>query len=384
MCRIFTNMKYLLLILFPVLCLGCHPNTSARQVQAAFYCWETEPDYENWALLDSLNTRKIYLRLFDVAWDEAADKPYPAGPYRGSWIWADSMEPVPVVFITNETLQRLDSAGCADLAARIGNKSEALLDRLLAVQRREHYWEFENAATPSPGNEDRAVDSTTNHANQWRAGIREFQIDCDWTAGTRERYFYLLNELRRQHSQYRYSCTIRLHQFKDPKGAGVPPVERGMLMCYNTGDLKDRKTRNSIFSFEEARKYLENAPAYPLPLDVALPVFRWGVLFHLNQFQCIVPDEVWEKTRSFYFEPVDDQQRMFRARMDFTLLDHYVREGDLLRLEEPDPAELLQAVRLLRKQPAPQPMTIAFFHLGSNLASHETLPKLQALVAAFR
>lgn len=45
-------------------------------------------------------------------------------------------------------------------------------------------------------------------------------------------------------------------------------------MCYNTGDIDSPGESNSILDLEDAKKYLQGKHrAYPLPLDVALPVF---------------------------------------------------------------------------------------------------------------
>ncbi|MCC6463274.1 MAG: hypothetical protein IT260_22585 [Saprospiraceae bacterium] len=364
-------------------CFSCAPAAPPLDVRPAFYCWEAEPSYQNDAVPDSLQASRLYLRLFDVAWDPVRQKPYPAGPFQSSWRWGKTAEPVPVVFITNETLQHLDSAGCADLAQRMSRKIEARLLRLASMERDVYYWELlEDPEQDTLYNAtQRLIDTAARRSDAWMSRIRELQIDCDWTAGTRDRFFYLLTELQRLHPQYALSCTIRLHQFRQPDQTGVPPVARGMLMCYNVGDLKDPASTNSIFNYSEASKYLQNKKPYPLPLDLALPAFRWGVLFHLGQFQCLVPEEVWDEQKD-QFQALG--KNMYRAKTDFTLNGHYVREGDLLRLEEPSQEELLAVIGLLRRQITAQPLHLAFFHVGSTLCSYENIPRLQALVRAFR
>ena len=66
-------------------------------------------------------------------------------------------------------------------------------------------------------------------------GVREIQIDCDWTPRTQAVYFSFLQQLRRLAAQKHImlSATIRLHQLAQ----AVPPIEKGTLMLYNTGDL---------------------------------------------------------------------------------------------------------------------------------------------------
>ena len=364
-------------------CFSCAPASPPLDVRPAFYCWEAEPSYQNDAVPDSLQASRLYLRLFDVAWDPERQKPYPAGPFISSWRWGQIAELVPVIFITNETLQHLDSAGCADLAQRMARKIEARLLRLASMERDVYYWEIlENPEQDTLYNAtQRLIDTAARRSDEWMSRIRELQIDCDWTAGTRDRFFFLLRELQRLHPQYTLSCTIRLHQYRHPDKTGVPPVARGMLMCYNLGDLKDPAAVNSIFTYAEALPYFENKTPYPLPLDVALPSFRWGVLFRLGQFQFIVSEEDWE-THKDQFQA--QGKNLYRAKADFTLNHHYIREGDLLRLEEPSQEELLRLIALLRRQTLAQPLHVAFFHLGSTLCSYENIPRLQALVRAFR
>ncbi|MCB0534301.1 MAG: hypothetical protein KDD14_19015 [Saprospiraceae bacterium] len=376
-------MKLLPVFLFFALLFSCGPTREPLIVQPAFYCWETSPDYSNTDLVQSLGASRIYLRLFDVAWDAVKKNPYPAGLYRSSWMWGGKTEPVPVIFITNETLLHLDSSGVAELAQHIYNKADALLYRVAAFEQEDHYWPY--GRTEMDTNYSAAqqlMQKNMTNSEKWLTRIREWQIDCDWTVSTSAKFFYLLTELKRLQPAWSLSCTIRLHQLKYAEKIGVPPVDRGMLMCYNVDDLKDPDTPNSIFNYAESRKYLEPAQAYPLPLDVALPAFRWGVLFHLGKFKCIVPEQDWEAYHEQYFE--QKTGNLFQAKSDFTLNDQFVREGDLLRFEVPDQHELLQMIKLLRRQTLAQPMNLAFFHLGSNRTSYDHIPNLQALVAAFR
>ncbi len=366
----------LLLFAALVLTLHCHSSAGPTPIIPAFYIWQTEPDYYSYNLVKKLGVQKIFLRLFDVAWD--GQKPIPAGPYRGDFGYPDT-EMIPVVFITNETMQHLDSSGCVDLATRISRKSKAMLRRMESSMRTSNRWDLMYA--DSALSEAHREDSLLKLGNAWLQNIHHFQIDCDWTASTRARYFYLLEQLQALNPEWTFSCTIRLHQYKNPEKTGVPPVKSGILMCYNVDDLKDPATENSIFNYNETRKYLQNAPKYPMPLDVALPAFRWGVLFHLNQFQCIIPDNALGPATMERLEAIDKTH--FRARMDFTLNDHFIREGDIVRMEEADDQELLQTIQLLRTQSLAQPLTVSFFHLNSSLNEDETIPKFQKILAAF-
>jgi len=71
------------------------------------------------------------------------------------------------------------------------------------------------------------------------------------------------------------STTIRLSQF----GYETPAADYGVLMCYNTGDIKKWETANSILDIEDIKLYLEKIKSCKLPLSVALPGFEWDVSF---------------------------------------------------------------------------------------------------------
>ena len=108
-------------------------------------------------------------------------------------------------------------------------------------------------------------------------GVREIQIDCDWTMTTRKTYYDFLMRLveRARNENIQISTTIRLHQLTQP----VPPVERGVLMMYNTGDVRQWEGTNPILDMRDAGPYMRHLKKYDLPLSTAYPVFAWNVLF---------------------------------------------------------------------------------------------------------
>lgn len=120
---------------------------------------------------------------------------------------------VPVVFITNQTLENIDTTATKLLAFKISKRIQGIIT---------------TNQLPTP---------------------EEIQIDCDWTGGTREKYFLLLTELQKfpLFQNTIWSATIRLHQVKFMENTGIPPVDRGMLMFYNMGNIEDINTPDSIY-----------------------------------------------------------------------------------------------------------------------------------------
>jgi hypothetical protein len=192
-------------------------------------------------------------------------------------------------------------------------------------------------------------------------------FDCDWTATTRDAYFSFLEKMRsRLPASTSRSVTIRLHQYQRPADTGVPPAERGLLMLYNTGDVEDPTgNRSSIFDPRDAHRYLDNAPqSYPLPLDLALPLFSWGLVFREGELWKIIPElNASQLTDSTRFQAVDSRWEVRQATFMGGL---YLATGDFVRLETVTPELLLQAAEIAAQQIDLAPdAAVVFYHLDS-------------------
>ncbi len=119
--------------------------------------------------------------------------------------------------------------------------------------------------------------------------VKEIQIDCDWTLRTRKKYFDFLGELRQLAKQHGIglSATIRLHQLSHPE----PPVDKGVLMMYNTGDFTDINCHHPILDMKDAAPYLKDLKSYELPLSSAYPLYRWKILFRNKNYKGIIHQE---------------------------------------------------------------------------------------------
>lgn len=272
----------------------------SKTVTKGIYYWKTgfEQSAFEQQRLREIGLQKMYIRLFDVDWDEQRRQPVPTGTIRWKEQPGISCKVVPVVFITQRTLVLLQPGQLPELATNINR----LLSGLCA-----------------------------------QAGIApsEIQIDCDWTAATRQVYFRLLDALRQQ-SFFKdkiLSCTIRLHQVKYVARNGVPPVDRGLLMCYNMGNTRKPGPHNSILDGEEARDYLGGIGHYSLPLDLALPLYTQCILFRNNSFQGIMRDVYPEQVSSnALFD--HDKDNLYRVRADSNWRGFHLRRGDIIRIEQ--------------------------------------------------
>jgi hypothetical protein len=321
---IFPSLKAVL-ILMAFLPWGCRQPRPARE--KAMYYWKSSlaPGGYEERFLAGHGIRTLYLKFFDIGLDPSSGRPVPIAPLNARAIQGYNV--VPVVFITQNALKAMTDSSAEPYATLICGKIRAMTLQM-----------------------------------QW-APVREWQIDCDWTAGTRETYFRLLEKIRKEARAegIALSVTLRLYPYKYPHDMGVPPADRAMLMCYNMGNLKKAATRNSILDTDELGKYLGAGRPYPLPLDVALPVFSWYVWFRGPAYMGLAyPAEVDALAAR------EEKDGRYPVRSDTVVNGRAFLKGDWLRREDVSVVALQKARRMLERELAGQrPGRIALFHLDS-------------------
>ena len=115
---------------------------------------------------------------------------------------------------------------------------------------------------------------------------KELQIDCDWTLSSRAHYYDFLTQLHHLavKKHITLSTTIRLHQLSQH----VPPVDKGVLMMYNTGDFTDINCTHPILDLKDVMPYLKYLKNYSLPLSPAYPLFSYRILFRNGHYKGIL------------------------------------------------------------------------------------------------
>lgn len=311
-----------------ILLLSCG-NPISKPPQRAAYYWQSVFQWQQaeQEKSDHLGLERLYVKFFDVKFDPAT-RAQPVAVLDVQSPFPDSLTLVPVVFVTNDCLIKLTAEEMAWLAARIAEKVNEI-------------WQIGQGG-PRP----------------------EIQVDCDWTASTQDRYFTLLKELKLVFPKTTFSVTLRLYPFRYPEKMGVPPVDRAMLMYYNMGELKNPAESNSILNNETARAYLDPAAKYPLPLDIALPAFSWGVAFRNDQFLGLIRDLNIGMTESSGFF-TKFASNTYQSTQDTVWRGTYFREGDVVRLEMTDPEALLEAAQLTAPLRDKADGTVSFFQWHS-------------------
>ena len=236
------NLTLAICLAAAVLLSACSERSATERTRAVYY-WSTVLDVDTvkQAFLSTHGVRRMYVRYFDVVQDDGG-RPAPNATLRFKTAVPEGLEVVPTVYIVNECMAG-DTAGLA----------EKIFRRVMRM-------------------------SETNGVK----GVRELQVDCDWTRRTRSRYFGFLRTLvaLAKSDGIGVSATIRLHQLSE----APPPVERGVLMMYNTGDFTDIACQKPILDMADAAPYLRRLAGYKLPLASAYPIYSWRILFRGGKY----------------------------------------------------------------------------------------------------
>ena len=220
-----------------LLTVGCSQQKQESLPEGnAVYYWRTDLRLDSMerAFLKTYHINKVYCRYFDVVMDENGE-PMPNATITFSDTLPAGVEMIPTVYITIDCLQKSHKGLAEKLVKRIRQMNE------------------------------------TNDIS----GVREIQIDHDYTARNMKVYYDFLREVREAWKSLGgtrvLSTTIRLHQLS----MEAPPVDYGALMIYNTGDPQKFMERNPILDQRDVAPYLRYLDDYPLPLAAAYPVFSW-------------------------------------------------------------------------------------------------------------
>lgn len=308
-----------------------------KKVVPAFYYWKTTfhlTSSEKQAL-QKLEIKRLYLRLFDIGWDNTLNAPVPLGKIVFDDHNFYSAEIVPVVYITNRVITNINTNQVATVATHLLKQVQSI-------------------------------------AKSGVFSFTELQIDCDWTETTRAKYFGLLKQLSSMAAMngVKISATIRLHQIKYKQITGIPPVERGMLMFYNMGDLSEATNRNSIYNQHDASKYVSYVSSYPLPLDVALPIFSWAIQRRNGVIVQLISSFNPSDFERLGFSRIDSGY--YKTTTSFFYRGIYFKMDDIIEIESITPKIALEAAMLLSKHIQHTNRSVALFSLDSlNVAPYE-------------
>ncbi|MBR5117214.1 MAG: hypothetical protein IK100_01050 [Muribaculaceae bacterium] len=321
---------YIFLIAAMLLVVSCKPERKAiDNPKPAVYYWRTTfslDDVERQFLRD-YKVEKMYVRYFDVVVNEKGLLRPNAGIKFIDSV-PDGIEVIPTVFIVNNCVNQ-----------GIDTIAPLLVNRVLQM--------------------------CETHDIK---GVKELQIDCDWTIKTQDAYFKFLEKVRQLLAEkgMKLSATIRLHQL----AMEAPPVDYGVLMMYNTGDLKNSKQRNPILDKRDVEPYLRYLAGYSLPLCAAYPNFGWQLLYTGDKFRDILYSEDLNDTT--LYKNVGDGKYLVRSSIDLPnyLSSNssytYLNAGDTVMVVKPDAETLVQVHDALSHERPGINDQVIIYHLNNS------------------
>ncbi|WP_281322310.1 hypothetical protein [Flavobacterium aestivum] len=323
------------------------------EVVRSFCYWKTD-HYTNSAedsLAKKMQVKHLYVRFFDVDWNPYASEPQPVATTRSLNWDMEQFEITPSIFVTNEVMLLSSKKQLDSLAMRIEKRVENVLEGYKKEQAHAKAYEMSQKIYDS-GSQDHKVWPNTDSIEKIVVGkikinCKEILIDCDWSEKSKKNYFYLLQRLKTSFPQYSLSATVRLWQYKYREKAGIPPVDKGLLMCYNLTSPTDHTTENSIGTSKEVEDYITKG-GYALPLDLALPLYSWSVVFRGNQFKGILSDYDGFVKDTIRFKKVSATRYLFQD--DILIGDTYFRNGDEIRIEKISDAEIRKMIGVLKSK----------------------------------
>jgi len=299
----------------------------------SFYYWKTNfhLDSSEIELLRENKIKAIYTRYFDIDFATGDSVPAAISP-----IHFDNsgygFQIIPVVYIKNRVFELLDSAGLRSVL----RKAYSLVSQI---------------------------------NNSIRINPAEIQFDCDWTETTKEKYFRFIKQYRLLSNQL-ISATIRLHQVKYALRTGVPPVDYGVLMYYNMGEINPGPG-SSIYENSIAEKYNTSIGSYPLQLAAALPIFSWGLQISDGRVVKLLSKlnfHDFENDSNF----IETKKGWFTVRNSLFKKGYYFKEKDIVKLEHVPQYDLLDIINQLNKHSSNRIDKLIFFDLDkTNLSFYD-------------
>ncbi len=289
--------------------------------------------------------QRVYMKLLDIDWNSAhgahpvatVHVPYQWKSYSdGYGSWTDKVELVPCVYITNNTFLKINDAEVKELATNLLRKLRM----------------------------------------QCPALIHGVMLDCDWSAKTKAKFFRL-TRIMNDSLDVPITATIRLHQYAQPTKTGVPPADRGMLMPYNVGNITAPGTANSIFDHAAAEPYFKNREPYPLPLDIGLPAFSWGVQFRKGAFMGIVSEVQVDRAMQEGILVGNINGLLQVANENNELMPEF-HLGDEIRIERITPELLAQVTELARAAVNSDTLALVYFESGASTFQRMTRDEVRA------
>ena len=332
-----------LLLLLAVLLSACGPR---RTVVRSFFHWQSTEGFFNKEseYLDTLQIERVYARMFEVDWDSRRQRAFPLRTIK-DLTRHEGREIVPHIAISDRCMQQIPARKIPELANQIHER----LMRLMGDLR-----------------------------------FSEVLIDCPWTEASQENYAAFLDTFMTAFGDQAPSLSVSLHPYHVQQSAilGVPAADRAMLLLFEYPAPAEEGDKVSILPEERLRNQLQGLPMYPLPVDLALPVFNWGVVVR-NQatghmFRHLHNEDLRDREKIEVLGP-----KFLRVKKDCYLDGVFLFQNDLIRLEEVPLDEMMNSVRLIEPLIKGDSLHVGLYHLDVSSLQRYSIGDLEDVFDRF-
>lgn len=336
--------RHFFFICLSILFFSCSTKEEKKVISKAVYHWKSsyQPSEKAKETVTKLNLNKTYIRFFDIDFNKEINQAIPKGMVK----FKDSPKGnlVPVVYITNRTFKSLNQEETTTLATKTASKIKSI-------------------------------------ASAHSLTFSEIQLDSDWTETTQAKYFHFLKKLKGEFEEkIKLTCTLRLHQVKFREKTGVPPVDRVALMLYNVGDWTNIQTKNSLFDPTIIDQYIYRLPEYPLPVDIALPIYQQAIVFRNNRFHTYFKNvSKLDLKRHFNTKPGENGNLLI-CQENCEFQNQSFRKGDVFRHEKVDFKTLNKVKKAILQRVRNKDVQILLFHLDHKSLDNFTLKQYSKLL----
>jgi hypothetical protein len=147
------------------------------------------------------------------------------------------------------------------------------------------------------------------------------------------------------------------------------------------GNLTNIETKNSILEVKELQKYIGDLQHYPLPLDVALPLFDWKVLFRNGKFKSLINDMPDDILNTTVFKK---KENTFTALQDSLIFGYDIKKGDVLRNEQCDYDDIIKSAKLINEKILNKNLRVSLYHLDTVTLKKYSTHEMENIFNAMR
>jgi hypothetical protein len=113
--------------------------------------------------------------------------------------------------------------------------------------------------------------------------------------------------------------------------------------------------------------YLEESNAYSIPLDYALPIFEWALLYQQGKLTRILSADELDQSYSQYLQPNGENKSTVIEEFVYGYTDDsiFIRRGDEIRYERPNLDDVQEVASWLSDNKNNKEAILTLYHLNT-------------------